>query len=146
MIEKINIKIQLLHENAVIPTQGKKNDTCFDLIAVDVKYNEEYGYYEYSTGICIQPPKEYATRIYPRSSIREKDLFLCNHVGNVDTDYINVITCCFKQTKDNPRIYKIGDKIAQIDVFKRLEINFEPVENLEVRGDRMFGGYGHTGD
>lgn len=144
MIEKIKVKIRKVHDNAIIPTQGKENDNCYDLTAISVKYDVENGYYEYDTGLIIQPPIEYGTEIYPRSSISNKDLILCNSVGQIDTDYINTLKCRFKPLKENPKIYNVGDKIAQLKIIKRREIFFEEVEEIYERGNRGIGGFGSS--
>lgn len=145
MTEKIKIKINFAHEDAVLPKQGKANDNCYDLVSVSMRYDEEKGYYEYDTGIIIQPPVDYGTKIYPRSSISNVDLFFCNSPGQIDPDYANTLKCRFKPTKPNPRIYGVGDKIAQLEVFKRREIDFEIVEEIVPRGERKTGGFGSTG-
>ena len=145
-VEKVNIKIELASPDAKIPEQGKENDNCYDLTAVSITWDEENGFYEYDTGVAVQPPHGYGFRLYPRSSISKKDLLMCNHTGNIDQDFLATVKVRFKPLNSNPRIYKVNDKVAQLEIYKRREMVFEVVDKLEERGSRGLGGFGHTGN
>ncbi len=101
---------------------------------------------------------------FPRSSASKYNLVLANSVGTIDADYRASIKCRFKyifQPEDlgivngsirpifavinKDKIYKKGDKIAQIRQFVVSNTQFELVDALDetVRGT---GGFGSTGN
>ncbi len=96
-LEPIEIKIKKLSENAVIPKYAIDGDVGMDLTAIDVEYDEEKDMYIYHTGISIESPKHYGVLIFPRSSNRKTDAYICNHVPVIDTAvYRGEIMICFK--------------------------------------------------
>ena len=96
-LEPIEIKIKKLSENAVIPKYAIDGDVGMDLTAIDVEYDEEKDMYIYHTGISIESPKHYGVLIFPRSSNRNTDAYICNHVPVIDTAvYRGEIMICFK--------------------------------------------------
>jgi dUTPase len=128
-------------------------------------YYRSIDYIEYDTGIFIDSLKRNSeeqiyTLVYPRSSISNKNLLLCNSVGIVDPNYRDSIKIRFKylyQPKDikilndifvievdENKIYAIGNKIAQLVFSKTLPISLEYVPEL-MPSDRN-GGFGSTGE
>ena len=96
-LEPIEIKIKKMSENAVIPKYAIDGDVGMDLTAIDVEYDEEKDMYIYHTGISIESPKHYGVLIFPRSSNRNTDAYICNHVPVIDTAvYRGEIMICFK--------------------------------------------------
>lgn len=101
--------------------------------------------------------------IYPRSSISKYNLVLANSVGVIDPEYTGEILVRFKyvaQPEDlilnkntgrifvdvkTNRIYKKGDKIAQLVPMKQLDdVKFTVVDKIgETK--RGAGGFGSTG-
>ena len=111
----------------------------------------------------------YYTLVFPRSSVSKYNLLLANSVAVIDTQYRGELLIRFKyvwQPEDysfnilknqdesltlqmfgSPninKIYRKGDRIAQIAAFELNQINFNEVESLEqtVRNE---GGFGSTG-
>ena len=96
-LEPMEIKIKKMSENAVIPKYAIDGDVGMDLTAIDVEYDEEKDMYIYHTGISIESPKHYGVLIFPRSSNRNTDAYICNHVPVIDTAvYRGEIMICFK--------------------------------------------------
>ena len=124
-------------------------------------------YIEYETGLFIAPTVAMAhTLIHPRSSISKYNLVLANSIGLVDNDYRGMIVCRFKyiwQPDDfrfgeaqegsglpdmvgDPnmeKIYKKGDKIAQLVFEPTTHVDFSLVDELDVT-QRGAGGFGST--
>lgn len=141
---------------------------AYDLKIVGEKHNQYYkciDYIEYDTQIFIDSLKKNSeeqlyTLVYPRSSLSNKNLLLCNSVGVIDPNYRDSIKLRFKyipQPKDfifiydspcinidEEKIYKIGDKIGQLIFTKNFPINIEYVPEL-IPSDRS-GGFGSTGE
>ena len=138
------LKTKKLVSTAVLPAYAKLGDAGLDLTATSVEFIKELNIYKYGTGISIQIPFGCTGLLYPRSSIFKYDLILSNSVGVLDCFYRNEIFFMFRPTKENPKIYNIGDRIGQlivtpIPIFDPIE-----VEELDMKNDRG-GGHGSTG-
>jgi len=122
-------------------------------------------YIEYETNLYIAPIiRDIHTLIFPRSSISKYNLILANSVGLCDNDYRGQILCRFKyqwQPSDfeiisesgnylnvgninEEKIYKKGDKIAQLVFSSTINVNFELINELPTTA-RGSGGFGSTG-
>lgn len=121
-------------------------------------------YIEYDTLIklSVEPKKskDVGCFLYPRSSISRYHLSLCNSVGVIDPGYRDTIKVRFKYVPqpcdfivfekwlilkpDMSRIYKRGDKIAQLVFHSISHPNIINTENLpeSERGERGFGSSG----
>ena len=125
-------------------------------------------YIEYETNLFIAPSaKSFHTLIHPRSSVSKYNLVLANSIGLIDNDYRGMVICRFKyqwQPEDfilktytdkearititcgvlnKDKIYKKGDKIAQLVFEPTVQVDFELVDNLEET-NRGSGGFGST--
>jgi dUTP pyrophosphatase len=99
----------------------------------------------YGFGIAMEIPKNYVGLIFPRSSVRNKDLILSNCVGVIDSGYRGEIQSTFKKTDGLDSIkYNIGDRGAQIIILPYPQVNFKEVEELSDT-ERGSGGFGSTG-
>lgn len=140
---KINIK--KLHPLAEIPKYAKPGDACVDLVAISKIKDHGKDYIEYGTGLAVEIPDGFVGLVYPRSSLSNYDLILANHTGVVDAGYRGEIKFRFKRTKECLcREYEVGDRIGQLMIITRPQIEFEQVETLSetVRGA---GGWGSSG-
>ena len=160
------LKIKLA-EGATMPTKGTKpSDTGYDLTVTSVRYDEEYGFLEYGTGVFMEIPVGYEVKVYPRSSMSKYDVFQCNHVALIDESYRKEIFIRHKTTFDfdvatfengvlkcwrddtphlfaYPTIYKVGDKIAQFEMKKKDPYELIQVDNVEDTGRDAFGSSGN---
>ncbi len=136
----MKIKIKKIHPNAVLPKYAREGDAGMDVIAVSKTDKSEY--MEYGTGLCFEIPEGYVCLIFPRSSISNKKLSLCNSVGVLDSGYRGELKIRFY--KHRREEYEIGDRIAQIIILPFPQIEFEEAKELSetARGD---GGFGSTG-
>jgi dUTP pyrophosphatase len=155
------IEYKKLHPDAVEPSKANRDDSGFDLVAVDDgRIDDKYGFIEYRTGISVALPPNYEMVIRPRSSISKYDLVLCNSPATIDNGYRGEILLRFKpawrivdeptggvvsEDSEYPVLYKKGDKIAQAIVQKVTENVRFIVGNVEENTDRGAGGFGSTG-
>ena len=148
-VNKFEIKVKRLHDNAVIPKYAKDGDAGMDLVATEIISNTTFDV-TYGTGIAMEIPKGYVGLVFPRSSIRKTDLSLTNCVGVIDSGYRGEIQATFKKVfgKNDVRLdeldYKVGDRIAQIMIIPYPSVNFVEVDELS-QTDRGEGGFGSTG-
>jgi dUTPase len=124
-------------------------------------------YIEYDTGVSIAPELDeyndcdFFSLVYPRSSISNYNLLLCNSVGVIDCGYRGTIKVRFKYIAqpenfyflkegnaligiDKSKIYKKGDKIAQL-VFSQFNKPRLFIKNNLDSSTRSSGGFGSTG-
>lgn len=93
----LTIKLKKLDDRAIIPSYAYDGDMGMDLTAIDVEYDRDKDMYIYHTGIALETDKHYGVLLFTRSSNRNTDAYLCNHVGVADTaNYRGEIIFCYK--------------------------------------------------
>lgn len=142
----MKVKIKKLSPEAVIPSYSKIGDAGLDLTATWIKVEDHnnYGYFEYGTGIAVDIPDGHVGLLFPRSSISNTGMLLSNSVGVIDSGYRGEIKLRFKYISGT-NAYNVGDRIGQLIIIPYPTIEFEEVEDLgsSERGD---GGWGSTGN
>jgi dUTP pyrophosphatase len=139
----ISVKVQILKDNAKVPTKTNFNDAGFDLYSnidtiIPPKQRKTV-----STGIAIQMPEHFAGLIWPRSGLSVKqgiDVL----AGVIDSGYRGEIMVCLYNTSDENVSINIGDRIAQIIFQEVPHVIMEVHESLgsSQRGDNGFGSSG----
>lgn len=147
----MKVKIKLLNDKALMPRYAKPGDAAVDLTATSKSFEKtEFGrrIITYGTGIALEIPKGHVGLLFPRSSICNKALTLCNSVGILDEQFRGEVMAKFV-IDDNSRpqeitTYNVGDRIAQLMIIPIPSIDFELTDVLSetVRGS---GGFGHSG-
>ena len=121
----MEIKFKKHHKNAKKPKKAKKGDICFDVTAISRKFT--FNYIEYDTGLSFEPPLHYALKGHSRSSISNKKLIPANCVGLIDNGYRGTVKFRFRYNIWSlifGKIYKIGERIGQIEVIKIMYISY----------------------
>jgi len=152
----VNIKVKRLSETAKLPEKTNANDTGYDIFVDIVEERPPHNQVIIHTGIAIQPESGYYVEVYPRSSVYRKHMQLANSVAIIDESYTGEIVLIFNkiptysQADSSPSLgywseVRVGEKIAQMVVRKRIDADFIEVSYLDntARGD---GGFGSTGD
>lgn len=148
----MDVKIKKLNENAVIPSYAHDTDAGLDLVATSYEYKENIDCHVYGTGLAVEIPEGYVGLLYPRSSNRKTNAYMCNHVGVVDSGYRGEIMISFKNRDkikegEIPQLiqpYEVGDKVAQLIIIPYPKIKFIEVDELSS-SDRGEAGHGSTG-
>jgi len=158
------VNFKKLDEKAQKPKFGKPGDAGADLTATSIDFSRD-GQVVYGTGLCVEIPEGMVGLIFPRSSVRNKDLRLTNSVGVIDSGYRGEIMATFELSdevmrtsdvypdhvaKTNPdagefwNIYNVGDRIAQLVIVPVPVIQYREVAELSET-ERGEGGHGSTG-
>jgi len=157
------LKVVKLVENAVLPSYAKDGDAGMDMTAISVEFPSDKrdsrkgkllsskdsfsDLVVYGTGIAVEIPKGYVGLLFPRSSIKDKDLVLANSVGVIDSGYRGEIKFAFKETRANPSIYFIGDRVGQLVVVPISNVVLQQVSFEELSDtSRGICGFGSTGN
>lgn len=142
------VKFKKLTEDAVIPSYAKEGDAGLDLTAVSFEYDEKLDAYVYHTGLAMEIPNGYVGLVYPRSSNRNTDAYMTNHVGVIDSGYRGEVLVTFKNRDASSTIsapYISGARVAQLIVMPYPTINVVEVEELSET-ERGTDGHGSTGE
>jgi len=150
MQSRLKVKIKKLSENAVIPSYAHAGDGGMDLTATSVKA-DEYGNYEYGTGLAITIPEGHIGLIFPRSSIYKVTQTFSNAVAVIDFGFTGEIKIKTKPTMKLPintekakYMYEVGERIGQLIIMPFPKVEFEEVKELSDT-DRGEGGFGSSG-
>lgn len=139
----LEVGFMKLHSDAVIPSYAKPGDAGMDLTITEILSNNDKEI-TYAFGLAVEIPTGYVGLIFPRSSVREKDLMLSNCVGVIDSGYRGELLATFKKIHKDDNFYKKGERAAQILILPYPKI--QPVEKKELsKTARNDGGFGHTG-
>ena len=139
----IELPIQKLRDDAVVPTRAYAGDAGLDLAACE---RVELGPGERAlvgTGLAIAIPAGYAGYVQPRSGLAAKHgITIVNTPGLVDSGYRGELKVILLNTDANdPFIVEPGMRIAQLVVLPIPDV--VPVELDELpasdRGERGFG-------
>ena len=96
-LANLDIKFKKLNEKAIIPSYAHDGDVGMDLTAISVEYDADNDLYIYHTGLAFESDYHYGMFLFPRSSNRKTEAYLCNHVGIADSAiYRGEIMLCFK--------------------------------------------------
>ena len=136
----MRIKIKKIHSNAILPKYAHEGDAGMDVYAITKTNNSEF--VEYGTGLVFEIPEGYVCLVFPRSSISNKSLSLCNSVGVLDPSYRGELKIRFYKHKREE--YEIGERIAQIVILPFPKIEFEETGEISdtARGSNGFGSTG----
>lgn len=144
------VKIAKVNEEAFIPENFYEGDAGFDLCSVDSGAIYAGETKVVKTGISIEIPKGYGGFVLPRSGLAAKNsVTVVNSPGLIDSGYrgeIMVILHKLNESGDNPFIYDVGDRIAQLVIqkvenIKFINVNYDELTNTE----RSEGGLGSSG-
>ena len=146
-MEKYNVNIKKLDENATIPTYGSEYAAGFDLYGVNteqitIKAHETV---LVKTGLAMEIPIGYAGMIFARSGLAsKKGLTPANKVGVVDADYRGEIMVALHNHTNSDQTIEAKERIAQMVIMPFAVANFIEVDELSDT-DRGSGGFGSTG-
>jgi len=143
---KLEILVQKLHPNAIIPTYAKPGDAGADLYAIEEVTLKPGERALVKTGIAIALPEGYVGLVHPRSGLALKNgISVVNTPGTIDSGYrgeIGVVLINHDLTESFS--VKVGDRIAQLVIQKFETGVFKTVSELPT-SERASGGYGSTG-
>jgi dUTP pyrophosphatase len=139
----IELAIQRLREDAVVPTRAYSGDAGLDLAACE---RVELGPGERATvgtGLAVAIPDGYAGFVQPRSGLAERHgITIVNTPGLVDSGYRGELRVILLNTDTSePFVVEPGMRIAQLVVMHVPELDLVEVAELpeSERGVRGFG-------
>ena len=146
----MNIKVKRMCEKAKLPTRGSEKAAAYDVYACLPDENAPVTIMPHQTmligtGLRMAPPEGFYVGVYARSGLSSKEgLRPANCVGVIDEDYRGEYLVAVHNDSEVTRSVRHGDRIAQILLQKRYDMDFEEVDELDTTG-RGVGGFGSTG-
>lgn len=146
----MNIKVKRMSEEAKLPTRGSEKAAAYDVYACLPDKNALVTIMPHQTmligtGLRMAPPEGFYVGVYARSGLSSKEgLRPANCVGVIDEDYRGEYFVAVHNDSEVTRSVRHGDRIAQILLQKRYDMDFEEVDELDTTG-RGDGGFGSTG-
>lgn len=146
----MNIKVKRMSEEAKLPTRGSEKAAAYDVYACLPDKNAPVTIMPHQTmligtGLRMAPPEGFYVGVYARSGLSSKEgLRPANCVGVIDEDYRGEYLVAVHNDSEVTRSIRHGDRIAQILLQKRYDMDFEEVDELDTTG-RGEGGFGSTG-
>lgn len=142
----MNIELQILHPEAVIPEYKTGGAAAVDLHvcrAYDIPPGETC---MCSTGIAIHiADSNVVGMIFPRSGLGISGLILANTAGVIDSDYQGELKVALWNR--SAKLFRIepGDRIAQLLFLSTKRAEFRLVQSFSNPTTRGAGGFGSTG-
>ena len=143
----IEVAVQRLREDAVLPSQAYDGDAGLDLAACEGAVLEPGARATIGTGVAVEIPEGYAGFVQPRSGLASRHgIGVVNSPGLVDSGYRGEIRVVLLNTDTTtPFTVEPGMRIAQLVVAPVATIRLVEVSELTVsaRGERGFGSSAH---
>ena len=141
---EVDLKVKLLHPDAVMPSYETEGSAGMDLYAVEDGMVYHGKVTMVPTGISLAIPQGYEVQIRPRSGLAAKyGVMVVNTPGTIDSDYRGEIKVLLTQISGYMP-FKRGDRIAQMVVTPVSYATMIEVDELDET-DRGDGGFGSTG-
>jgi dUTP pyrophosphatase len=142
----IQLPIQRLREDAVIPDRAYEGDAGLDLAACD---RVELGPGERAvigTGLAVAIPEGYAGFVQPRSGLADRHgISIVNSPGLIDSGYRGEIKVILLNTDaSTPFVVDPGMRIAQLVILPVPELELMETDELPAT-ERGVRGYGSSG-
>ena len=143
----MELKIQKLHELAIVPYYAHPGDAGLDLFAIEHQEILPGEVQLVKTGIAIALPDGYEAQIRPRSGLALKQgISVLNSPGTVDAGYRGEIGVIL--INHGKKVFSVvpGMKIAQLVISSFVRIEASLVDNLDStsRAEKGFGSTGTT--
>ena len=144
-MNKFKLKIQKIHNEAIIPSYAHKGDAGLDLYSVEKVTINPSETALIKTGIKIELPPQTEAQVRPRSGLALKHgITVLNTPGTIDEGYRGEVGIILINHGKEPFIVEKGMKIAQMKVKPVWYVDIEEVQELSDT-ERAEGGFGSSG-
>jgi dUTP pyrophosphatase len=144
----LDVKVQQIHEDAVLPTYNYKTDSGFDFYSVEEIVIGPLGRALVPTGLKFDLPTNVELQVRSKSGLALKEgLMVLNSPGTVDNGYTGEVQVIIFNTNNHEYTIKKGMKVAQgvfSNVLNGNIIEFIKTDKIEDK-DRNANGFGSTG-
>jgi dUTP pyrophosphatase len=138
------LKIKLLHDNAVLPKRGSATAAGLDLYSSESVLLPPKTQHLLGTGVSMEIPPNHFGKLEIRSGLALKhELDLA--AGVIDNDYRGEVKIILRNHGNKDFSVQQGDRIAQMLILPQPAFEIQEVENLTTDTVRGKQGFGSTG-
>lgn len=138
-ISALQIRIQKLRPEAVVPRKANPTDACFDLVCPEAARVEAGQTVALPTGLALELPPGWEAQVRGRSGLAKRGIVI--HPGTIDHLYRLELRVLVHNLSGEVWEVQAGDRIAQMKIDRVWEV--ELVEGPVAPTGR--GGLGSTG-
>lgn len=145
MIDRINMLVSKLDENATLPTYAHFEDAGMDLYALHKGGIGAGSVAVVGTGIAIAIPEGYVGLVHPRSGLAAKfGITVLNSPGTIDSGYRGEVKVILHNANGKYFSWEDGDRIAQLVMQRYTKAELVEVNAIPdtLRGEMGFGSTG----
>lgn len=135
------VKFKKLSDKAKTPTKAHKEDAGLDLYCSRCGF--EGANWVCHSDVAFEIPEGHVGLVFPRSSISNTGLMLCNSVGVIDSNYRGDVTAKFRPMSGE-HFYREGERFAQMIILPYPQVELLESDELS-KTERGAGGYGSSG-
>lgn len=144
-MNKMSLKVERIHKNAILPNSAHASDAGLDLYSVEEIIITPGESALIKTGIKIELPKQTEAQVRPRSGLALKfGITVLNTPGTIDEGYRGEVGVILINHSKNSFTVEKGMKIAQMVVKPIWKVEVIEVKELSST-ERAEGGFGSTG-
>ena len=140
----LKLKVKKLCGTARLPVRATPGSACYDVFSVVELLLTPRRRTTIPTGLAFELPVEVGLEIRPRSGLALRGMIILNSPGTLDSDYRGQLLVICTNISDTSILINKGDRIAQIRLFRVIDLEFEEVGELTPT-NRGIGGFGSTG-
>lgn len=142
--EMVDVKVQKIHEDAIIPEYAHVTDAGADIYAIEDVAVKPHTTVLVKTGLKVAIPTGYEIQIRPRSGMSLKtSMRVANTPGTIDAGYRGEVCVIMENTGNLTYNIAKGDRVAQMVIMPVPMINWIETNELDDT-DRGEGGFGST--
>jgi dUTP pyrophosphatase len=148
MMKTKSLGVELVHEDAKVPSYAYPSDSGFDLRSTAEINIPPFGRALIPTGIKLSIPEEHEIQIRPKSGLAiNMGLTVLNTPGTVDSGYVGEIQVIGFNTNNHSVTISKGMKVAQAVLCPVVNGKYVEFELVDKVGDKDRGnkGFGSTG-
>ena len=143
-MQTVDIKFQMLHPDAQVPSYAHIGDAGADVYSVTEVILQPQHRAAIPTGLAVDIPIGYEIQVRPKSGLALKyGITVLNSPGTVDAGYRGEIQVIVVNLGTEAYTFTKGQKIAQL-VLKTV-LQAQDIEGELGTSDRGIGGFGSTG-
>jgi dUTP pyrophosphatase len=141
----IDVKVAKLHPEALLPNyahRGAYGDLAADVAALEANELGPGEIKAVRTGLAFEFPPEFGALVEDRSGLALKGI--CTLAGVIDPGYRGELKVVLINLGMELFRIKAGDRIAQLRIVRRVEVQFTEAESVSAT-ERDVRGFGSTG-
>src|SRR3989344_493126 len=141
-MQKMKVKVKLLHPDAKMPFYGSEYAAGFDLYSIEQAVIQPGETVVVRTGVSMEIEEGYCWQFWDRSGLGAKGI--TKFGGLIDSDYRGEFKIILNNSSALPYTIEKGDRIIQVVPVPIVRTEFEQVDKLSEtkRGE---GGFHSTG-